>query len=487
MKYLMTTLLLFILSTSLAMDPPVSLWERQYYPDHDAAKFFDIELTPDGNLFVTGSAYDYTVPLLDGYSAFLFNTDGDLIWDVHHPWYTGRGLDGVVLPDGSFAITGRCVETPDSTYSLFIMKIDQSGTIEWTRIYDYPETREEGYGITCLPDGGFAVCGRVNGIGQWAGEAWLLRIDSQGDTLWTNTWGTDIENWGKVVLYANNELCMLTCGGSDSLSDGVTHLLFFDLAGNYIRGTDYSELVYHFPRGMCLASDGGYTFVTDENPVIWHTDQYGETLWWNSIYNYGLEEGHDVIRTMDSGYLFCGWGGKWQEPSADNDCTHIPTAELDTGWTEDGWLVKFDEEGNQQWEINNEVQTTHNHYYSVVQLPQGGYIACGMYGGDGYLARYAPETGISQPDPVSSLSLGVSPNPCSSALSVVFSLPEAGTASVHIYDLNGRRVSSVVNSQFPAGSNTVIWTPSEELSSGCYIIRLNAGLENITENFVLIR
>ncbi len=123
------------------------------------------------------------------------------------------------------------------------------------------------------------MCGRVHGTGLWAGLAWMLRTDANGDTLWTREWGTSIENFGKEVLYHNGELAVLTRGTDDTLTTQGVHLLFYDLEGNYFRGTDYPELYYDFPADMCLASDGGYTFTTKTFPPIWHTDQYGETLW----------------------------------------------------------------------------------------------------------------------------------------------------------------------------------------------------------------
>jgi len=211
---------------SHALDPPVKLWERWYYQDWDGAYFRDLELTQSGNLFITGSAYDWTVPILDYYSAFLLNQDGNVIWEVEQPWYVGKGNDGDILPDGSYIITGRCVEDPDSTWSLFLMKIDTGGNIEWTKVYDYPGTKEEGFGITCLPDGGFAVCGRVYGTGSGlAGQAWILRTDANGDTLWTDIWGTYTWNYARKALYdeSNNRLVVAVFGESEELPFNCNH------------------------------------------------------------------------------------------------------------------------------------------------------------------------------------------------------------------------------------------------------------------------
>jgi hypothetical protein len=280
-------------------------------------------------------------------------------------------------------------------------------------------------------------------------------------------------------------LCMLAMGADDTLQTGGTHLLFYDLDGNYLYGSDYPNLDYYFPGDLCAASDGGVTFVTKTLPVIWHTNQYGETLWWHSIPTGPLDshEGFSIRQTMDSGYIFAGWTGWWQWP---HDEQNAPVLEVDTGSTQEAWLVRYSEEGEYLWGIEEERGVDY-HFYSAVQLPQGGYMACGTWGGSGYLVRYAPETGISSPDPAASLSIQVSPNPFSSQLSVNFSLPEAGNASVCIYDLSGRLISTVTEGMFPAGSNSVEWDVPEELSPGCYFVQYNSELGSRTESVALIK
>jgi hypothetical protein len=461
----------------------VKLWEKWYYTSWDGALFFDIEMTDSGNLFITSTVYDYSMLDLPGYSAILMNQDGDVLWEVTQPWYGFGAYDGSILQDGSYVITGVCIEDPDSTYSLFIMKIDQDGSIEWTRVYDYPDTREEGYGITCLPDGGFAVCGRINGTGTIWGDAWILRTDANGDTLWTDVWGTSPANWGKSVLYANDMICVLAFGYDDTLLTGGPHLLFYDLDGNYIHGTNYSPLDYEFPVGFCLASDGGYTFVTETNPVIWHTDQMGETLWWYNINPPpDLHEGHGIRRTMDSGYLFYGWCGKWQEPG-DSLRINAPIAEADTGFTQDGWLLRFDSEGTVLWGRQNEMGHD-NHFYSAVQLPEGGYIAAGTYTGSGYIVRYAPETGIEEGEISPKVTFDISPNPFSASLSISYSLPEPGQVELSVYDLSGRLVENLVNGSIAAGENMFVWNPDAVLPDGCYLIVLDACDERIVRRCV---
>jgi hypothetical protein len=478
-------LLLLLCSTAVGVDPPVKLWEKWYYSDYDYALFRDVELTPSGDLLITGSIYNYTPPL--NWVAILLNQDGELLWAVPHEFAGASGYDCEVLQDGSFVIAGGATPDTNSTSSgLYIHKISADGTTEWAKVYDYLDTTETGYGITCLPDGGFAVCGRVHGTGIHGGQAWLLRTDEYGDTLWTKTWESSF-SWGKAVLFNNNELCVLANGATDSLPTRGPHLLFYDLNGNYLRGTDYPTLHDLEPASICTASDGGYTFTTGWWPPVWHTDRYGETLWWKSIYITPGDEhqGYCIRQTMDSGYIFSGWDG-YYEYEPDGDRTD----------NQEGWLARFDSEGNELWNINNSIGSN-NHYYSVVQLPEGGYIACGSYGAmefpdsqsrgvSGYLVRYAPETGIEETEPAPAGEMSISPNPFNSTLSVSFTLQEAMNVSLTVYDLSGRMVDTVTTGFFPAGNNTANWTVPEGLSSGCYLLRLDSSNWSKITNCILL-
>ena len=117
-------------------------------------------------------------------------------------------------------------------------------------------------------------------------------------------------------------------------------------------------------------------------------------------------------------------------------------------------------------------------------------MACGTWwggGSSGYLVRYAPETGIEQSEPVSTLRMDISPNPFSSVLSASFSLPEEGQVTMTVYDLYGRAVGGTVIGTYPGGTSTIEWTPPPDLGSGCYLVRLNTSEESVTKSCVFIR
>ncbi|RKZ02426.1 hypothetical protein DRQ21_08680 [Candidatus Fermentibacteria bacterium] len=81
----------------------------------------------------------------------------------------------------------------------------------------------------------------------------------------------------------------------------------------------------------------------------------------------------------------------------------------------------------------------------------------------------------------------LSPNPFSAALGITFNLPSEADVSITVYDLAGRVAGTVAEGVFPAGISTVEWVASEELSSGCYLVRFDTADGCSVRNCVLLR
>lgn len=70
------------------------------------------------------------------------------------------------------------------------------------------------------------------------------------------------------------------------------------------------------------------------------------------------------------------------------------------------------------------------------------------------------------------------PNPSHDGVTISFSLTEAGSAQLMIYDVTGRQVRSLVNGQCPAGVQSIVWDGRDNRGaispSGIYFYRLDA-------------
>ena len=94
-------------------------------------------------------------------------------------------------------------------------------------------------------------------------------------------------------------------------------------------------------------------------------------------------------------------------------------------------------------------------------------------------------------EPASIYGLASSPNPFVSTASISFELSEAGFTSIQIFDLSGRLVTSLVNSEMLQGNHSVQWNGNnkdgEEVSAGLYLCRIESGGVVETEGLCLLR
>ena len=110
--------------------------------------------------------------------------------------------------------------------------------------------------------------------------------------------------------------------------------------------------------------------------------------------------------------------------------------------------------------------------------PDGSYIsAAGKHvhanqmgsGADVYLADCTTQ-GVEGGIAGSVLGLAISPNPCPGASTLGFTLPEAGSVNISIYDLTGRRVQQVTSGSLSQGQHSI--PVSTGLPSGLYIVSM---------------
>jgi len=78
------------------------------------------------------------------------------------------------------------------------------------------------------------------------------------------------------------------------------------------------------------------------------------------------------------------------------------------------------------------------------------------------------------------------PNPASGSSQISFALERGGPVSLKVYDLSGRRVSTLVNGSLPAGTHEVRFD-GRGLPGGVYFYRLEAGNQSATRKLVLVR
>lgn len=254
--------------------------EEHHGPDDDRSKLTIAKLNSDGerlfNYAIGGMKGEldggfYIQETADsGYIVCGWRDNGASLWLVkfdyegHDIW--GKNVDSLVM--------GRCVrQTSDGGYIVTsgykMLKTDSLGNIEWTKAWG--EGADEAYSLIVAPDEGFVVTGGKypSGSSGWEDcDALLFKTDSEGEVVWSRTYGGSRRDVGHCVQVAPDG-GYIVAGATSSCGEGSLdyYLIKTDSAGivsiDEEQITDASnwevtpigrEIILKYrdrPRGLC--------------------------------------------------------------------------------------------------------------------------------------------------------------------------------------------------------------------------------------------
>ncbi|HEY6907164.1 MAG TPA: T9SS type A sorting domain-containing protein [Ignavibacteriaceae bacterium] len=141
--------------------------------------------TSDGGFILCGDFEDY-----GQYQYYLVktNSSGDTLWTKSYEYGTANSVDQT--NDGGYILIVWPYETTQSRYDFQLVKTDAEGGITWSKFFGGPDV-EVGYAVQQTTDGGYIMAGRTDSYGNGASDFYLLKTNSIGDSLWARTYGGD--------------------------------------------------------------------------------------------------------------------------------------------------------------------------------------------------------------------------------------------------------------------------------------------------------
>ena len=178
------------------------IWNKTFggFNNEDAQQVIQ---TTEGEFVIVGHTTSYGAGNADVY---LIKTDGtgDLIWAKT---YGGANFDyGNSIEqtsDGGFILTGNTNSFGLVNADVLLMKLDNDGNVSWTKTYGGTET-DYGHYVKQTNDGGFVIAGQSN---SWNGDnidAYFIRTDNQGDTLWTKVFGGPGDDFSNAIDFGHD-------------------------------------------------------------------------------------------------------------------------------------------------------------------------------------------------------------------------------------------------------------------------------------------
>ena len=229
----------------------------------------------------------------------------------------------VETSDKGFAITGHCC-CAHCNGDLFIMKTDTNGAILWSQRYDDNNRDEVGNCIQQTADGGYIVAGGSQG--NYDCHMLLVRTDLTGNELWRKTVGISGDFYYSGTAYSVRETVDsgFIIVGYTYPSDGSSDVYLLRLSSN---GDSIWAKTIGGPEnewGHCVQQtrDNGFIIcgvahssgATEEKIYLIRTGPSGDTLWTRTFGKPNMYSGgYYIEETADDGYVITGYTNDYQD------------------------------------------------------------------------------------------------------------------------------------------------------------------------------
>ena len=292
-----------------------------------------VEQTSDNGFILLGWAWDYGSGREDFY---LVKTDenGNKIWDNFYGGvHSDQGFCVKELSDGGFILLGYS-KSFEPRGDFYIVRTDSQGNNLWS--YNYgSEYVDYGFEIIPTENNCFIMIGSKGGFynivaGDFKShdsDIIIIKIDESGNELWRKIYGDSCHDFGKSIKPSgdNGYYCF---GSTQSYGAGSfdAYLLKIDNEGNELWSKTFGGNDFEYGASMDIGADGNLyllgttnSFVQNNYPDLYliKTNPDGEEIWSLVFGGSYSDYGHCVKATSDGGCAMIGEIKSYDEDNKD--------------------------------------------------------------------------------------------------------------------------------------------------------------------------
>ncbi len=243
------------------------------------------------------------------YDHYILKTDsmGNVLWENNYDFtiLDGNCIEGSIvreLDNGEYVYISsiNCAQNPPSELSKYLLiRLKSNGDTLWTKTYERPK-RSMGQWVEPTSDGGFVMTGYAADFGTSA-DVYIVKADSVGNEAWRKAYQLYGEDQGACVRQTSDGGFIVAAGSVYSYPEVHTWLLKLNSAGDTVWTKKYPWGMWNVNAFIDITPDNGFIIAVKDSAyyqVALKTDSLGDLLW---MRNFG--EGNGCIaQNVEGGF-----------------------------------------------------------------------------------------------------------------------------------------------------------------------------------------
>jgi len=277
--------------------------------------------------------------------------------------------------DSGYAIAGSTASWGNGGSDMYLIRINPNGDTLWTKTYGGSED-DQGYALAQTLDSGLVIAGSTRSSGAGGSDVFLVKTDATGNALWQRVYGGVLDEQAFDVMELADH-GYIVAGSTRSFGAGYldVYVVRTDSAGDTVwtrtfGGTDndYARSLTENAAGEFLVLGTTNSFGAGQGDLyLVRINAQGESLCTRAYGGLADNRGYCIQSTSDGGYIISG--------------TSFFSL-LDYEFL----LVKLDSLYNEEWiQCNGSLNA--DCAYAVRSVRTGGYVYAGNFSFEMYLAR----------------------------------------------------------------------------------------------------
>ena len=247
---------------------------------------------------------------------YIIDSEGNIEWQTKHGDTRDEIANSIdITNDGGFIIVGEITNENTGNSSCYLIKVNNTGEFDWEGSFG-GSLNDQGFSIVPVTDGGFVITGVTRSQNDSSGDLWLFKVNNTGQMLWEKTYGGENFEAGRS-LQQTSDNGYIIIGHTESFGNGNNdaYLLKTDSEGNELWSRSYGGSGTDQGRHIVETLDQGYIIsgYTDSygsmggfNFWLIKTDSNGDLEWQEYYGGGGNDRAFCGLQASDGGYAIVG-------------------------------------------------------------------------------------------------------------------------------------------------------------------------------------